>query len=146
MYAGLLLNFVVWRVPRILVLRFYLLVFLTLLTLFSYCANLVGGSVLQLVQDLMEPKPIVTQIRYPADEQLNLGKVFENSQKHATDLLSSSSKHLPWFLPGYEGTEKMFYFLNERNYRTAAIHQQHSSVSGAFPKAEIYLHFLTKTF
>ena len=43
-------------------LRFYLLVFLTLLTLFSYCAHLEGGStwiVLQLVQDLTEPKPIV---------------------------------------------------------------------------------------
>ena len=43
-------------------LQFYLLVFLTLLKLFGYCAHLVGGStwiVLQLVQDLMEPKPIV---------------------------------------------------------------------------------------
>ena len=42
--------------------RFYLLVFLTLQMLFSYCAHLVGGSnsiVLQLVQDLTEPKPSV---------------------------------------------------------------------------------------
>ena len=41
---------------------FYLYVFLTLLMLFSYCPHLVGGStwiILQLVQDLMEPKPIV---------------------------------------------------------------------------------------
>ena len=41
---------------------FYLLVFATLLTLFSYCAHLVGGcslTVIQLVQDLMEPKPII---------------------------------------------------------------------------------------
>ena len=44
-------------------LQFYLLVFLTLLMLCSYCAHLVGGStwiVLQLVQDLMsELKSIV---------------------------------------------------------------------------------------
>ena len=40
-------------------LRFYLLVFLNLLTLFSYCAHSVGRStciVLQLVQDLIEPE------------------------------------------------------------------------------------------
>ena len=30
-----------------------------------------------------------------------------------TDLLSNSHKRLPWFSPGYEGTENMFYFLNE---------------------------------
>ena len=44
------------------VLRFYLLVIITLLTLSSYCAHSVEGStfiVLQLVYDLMEPKPIV---------------------------------------------------------------------------------------
>ena len=35
---------VVWRRPRILVLTDYLLVFLALLALFSYCAHLVGGS------------------------------------------------------------------------------------------------------
>ena len=29
-----------------------------------------------------------------------------------TDLLSNSPKDWPRFLPGYEGTEKMFYFLN----------------------------------
>ena len=34
----------VWRMPRILGFTVYLLVFLTLLTLFSYCAHLVGGS------------------------------------------------------------------------------------------------------
>ena len=30
-----------------------------------------------------------------------------------TDLLSNSPKRSPRFLPGYEGTENMFYFLNE---------------------------------
>ena len=55
------------------VLRFYLLVFLTLVTLLRYCAHFVGGSTwipLQLVQELMEPKPIVElHAIYPADEQ-----------------------------------------------------------------------------
>ena len=40
----LVVTFVVWRMPRILVLTVYLLVFLILLTLFSYCAHLVGSS------------------------------------------------------------------------------------------------------
>ena len=30
-----------------------------------------------------------------------------------TDLLSNSPKRSPLFSPGYEGTENMFYFLNE---------------------------------
>ena len=57
-----LLFFVVWRVPRILGFTILSIGFPYLLTLFSYCVHLVGGStwiVLQLVQDLMEPKPIV---------------------------------------------------------------------------------------
>ena len=29
-----------------------------------------------------------------------------------TDLLSNSPKRSPWFSPGYEGTENMFYFSN----------------------------------
>ena len=53
-HASLLL-FVVWRVPRVLV--------LTLLSIgFPYCAHLVGCSAsigLQFVQALMAPKPIV---------------------------------------------------------------------------------------
>ena len=32
-----------------------------------------------------------------------------------TDLLLSSTKHLPQFSTGYEGTKKMFYFFNEGN-------------------------------
>ena len=55
-----LLLFVVWRLPQLLV--FTVLSVAYALMLFSYCAHLVGGSiwiVLQLVQDLMEPKPIV---------------------------------------------------------------------------------------
>ena len=30
-----------------------------------------------------------------------------------TDLLSNSPKRSPWFSPGYEGTENMFYFLDK---------------------------------
>ena len=30
-----------------------------------------------------------------------------------TDLLSNSPKHSPRFSPGYEGTENMFYSLNQ---------------------------------
>ena len=30
-----------------------------------------------------------------------------------TDQLSNSPKRLPWFLPGYEGMENMFYFLSK---------------------------------
>ena len=52
----------------------------------------------------------------------NLSKVCENSRagekpstvsRVFTDLLSNSPKHSPWFSPGYECTENMFYFLNQ---------------------------------
>ena len=33
-----------------------------------------------------------------------------------TDLLSNSPKRSPRFLPGYEGTEKFFHFLNKERY------------------------------
>ena len=50
----------------------------------------------------------------------NIGKVRQSSQARDstefrvfTDQLSNSPKHLPWFSPGYEGMENIFYFLNE---------------------------------
>ena len=44
------------------------------------------------------------------------GRVRENSRAASrvfTDLQSNSPKRSTRFLPGYEGKEKMFYFLNE---------------------------------
>ena len=38
--------------------------------------------------------------------------LWEFSSRWKTDLLSNSSKFSPWFSPGYEGTETMFYLLN----------------------------------
>ena len=77
-------------------LRFYLLVFLTLLTLFSYCAPLVGSStwiVLQLVQDLMEPKPIAEF------HTINLGILIMSVQiSICLELNSLSTLHSTWFL------------------------------------------------
>ena len=37
----------------------------------------------------------------------------ETQSRVFTDLLSNSLERLPRFSPGYEGTENMFYFVNE---------------------------------
>ena len=49
---------------------------------------------------------------------MNLGDSYgyatqKDASRVFTDLLLNSPKHLPRFSPGYEGTENMFYFLNE---------------------------------
>ena len=46
------------------------------------------------------------------------------SRRVFTDLLSNYLKLSPWFSPGYEGTEKMFYFLIE--LETSVITMQRS--------------------
>ena len=55
----------------------------------------------------------------PSQPGENLGKVCEDSRASETasrvftDQLLNSPKRLPRFSPGYEGTENMFYFLND---------------------------------
>ena len=44
-----------------------------------------------------------------------IGNLGSTASRVFTDLLSNSPKRSPRFLPGYEGTENMFYFLNEQN-------------------------------
>ena len=39
-------------------------------------------------------------------------KILDYVVSRFTNLLSNSPKCSPWFSPGYEGTENMFYFLN----------------------------------